>query len=72
MSTPKDLKGRIDYLRGEVKTVLDQAGADFDMSKVKHIDGSSQDKVDWIKQQNEELDSLSKQYEDMEEVQKKC
>ena len=70
MSTPKDLKGRIDYLRGEVKTVLDQAGADFDMSKVKHIDGSSQDKVDWIKQQNEELDSLSKQYEDMEEVQK--
>ena len=31
MSTPKDLKGRIGYLRGEIKTVLDEAGADFDM-----------------------------------------
>ena len=45
MSTPKDLKGRIDYLRGEIKTVLDEAGSDFDMSKVKHIEGNSTDKA---------------------------
>ena len=66
----KQLKGKIDYLRGEIKTVLDQAGDNFDMSKVDHVSGNSADKVEWIKKTNKELDVLSEEYQSLEEVQK--
>ena len=70
MANAKELKGRIDYLRGELKTVLDEAGENFDMGKVKHIEGDSATKVDWIKKTDTELNALQDEHDGLEEVAK--
>ena len=63
MANAKELKGKIDYLRGELKTVLDEAGDNFDMGKVKHIEGDSATKVDWIKKTDTELNALQTEHD---------
>jgi len=70
MANAKELKGRIDYLRGELKTVLDEAGDNFDMGEVKHIEGDSATKVDWIKKTDTDLNSLQSEHDGLEEVAK--
>ena len=64
----KKLNGRADYLRDEIKTVLDEAGSDRDFSKVTHIDGSNADKVEFIQKQSKELDDVVSQIEEIKEV----
>lgn len=68
--TLKERQGRVNYLRDEIQTVLEEAGGDLDMSKVTHIEGNSQTKVEWLRKTNKELDEAQKEYEDLEEVAK--
>lgn len=45
--------------RAEIQAVLDEAGPEKDMSKVKSLDGTSADKVAWIKARHDELNDLA-------------
>ena len=65
----KKLNGRADYLRDEIKTVLDEAGSERDFSKVKHVDGSNADKVEFVQKQSRELDAVVKEIEEYKELQ---
>jgi HK97 family phage major capsid protein len=62
----KEIRGKIDERRKQLASVLDEAGAELDMSKVKSLDGDSTAKVAGIKAINDELDDLSRQAEPLE------
>lgn len=51
----KDAQSKLDEARKRMRTVFDEAGPEMDMSKVKSISGSAEEKVDQIRKDNEEL-----------------
>lgn len=58
-----ELQGRIDEKRERLSEVFKQAGAEIDLSKVTAIAGTSAEKVDQIRQMNDELDALVRERE---------
>jgi len=62
----KEIRGRIDAKRKELKTIFDQAGADNDMAKVTVVEGDSAAKVEHIRALNDELDQLVAEAEPLE------
>lgn len=62
----KELRGRINHLRKELKKILEQAGPELDMSKVTAIDGDSPTKVAYFQAVNAELDDLMEKAEPLE------
>ena len=68
--TLKELLANRQAKRQELHTILEQAGADLDMSKVTAVDGDSQAKVDAMKALNDEIDALSVTIETLEKAAK--
>lgn len=66
MGKLEDLRGQAEDRRQKLAAIFAEAGPDYDMDKVKAIDGDSQAKVDQIKALNAELDDLVKQAEDLQ------
>ncbi|MGW2206761.1 phage major capsid protein [Streptomyces sp. NPDC001774] len=66
MSFPalKDAQGKLDAARKSLKSIFDEAGPDYDMSKVKSISGDTAEKLGWIRTKNEEIDGLKSKVED--------
>jgi hypothetical protein len=52
----KEAQGLLDAKRKELADVLTEAGADYDMGKVKSLDGDTHAKVAWIGEKNAEID----------------
>lgn len=72
MSFPalKEAEGRLDARRKELADVFAEAGPDYDMGKVKSIDGDSKAKVAWIQSKNTEIDDLAIEVEGLKAVEK--
>jgi HK97 family phage major capsid protein len=66
----KDLRGKVETLRKELSTILDEAGPDLDMAKVKHLEGDSTAKVAYFQAINAELDDTMKELEPLEDEHK--
>lgn len=66
----KDAQEKLDAKRKELADVFAEAGPDYDMSKVKSLEGTNADKVSWIQQKNSEIDDLKKEVVDLQEVEK--
>ena len=62
----RDLRGRIEKLRRELHTIIEEAGPDLDMSKVNVIDGDSATKVAYMQALNTELDECMRKSEPLE------
>lgn len=52
----KDARAKLDAKRKELADVLTEAGPDYDMAKVKSVDGDNAAKVAWIQERNTEID----------------
>ncbi|MEV4096961.1 phage major capsid protein [Streptosporangium saharense] len=52
----KEAQQALDAKRQSLKSIFDEAGADYDMAKVKSIQGDTAAKVDFIRQLNAEID----------------
>jgi hypothetical protein len=52
----KEAQAALDEKRKSLKSIFDEAGPEYDMTKVKSIQGDTQAKVDFIRQLNEEID----------------
>lgn len=64
-ATLNELSGQIDERRKKLAQAFEEAGPEYDMSKVKSLDGSdSQAKVEQIQALDKELTDLVKSYED--------
>lgn len=57
--TLPELAGRVDHLRSRLFRALDQAGSDFDLTKVREFDGSSSAKLDAIRATDREIEDLT-------------
>ncbi len=68
MEKLKELRGRIEAKRKEIKDIFDEAGKDMDFDKIKSIDGDTTAKVDHIKGLNVELDELVDEVKPLEDV----
>jgi HK97 family phage major capsid protein len=62
----RDTRGKVDRLRKELASWLEQAGPDLDMGKVNMIDGDSASKVAYFQAINQELDETMKSLEPLE------
>jgi HK97 family phage major capsid protein len=66
----EEAQGKLEHARKELKSVFDEAGPEYDMGKVKSIDGDSKAKVEWIRTKNAEIDERAKAVEELLEVAK--
>ena len=64
----KALRGKLSEKRAKLKDVFDEAGEANDMSKVTVLEGDSTAKVDQIRAMNDEIDSIAKELEPLEEA----
>lgn len=62
----QELRGTLDERRQKLHEVFEQAGDDFDMSKVTVLDGDSAAKASQIKAMNDEMTDLAKQIEEQD------
>jgi HK97 family phage major capsid protein len=62
----KEARGKVETLRKQLSTVLDQAGKDLDMSKVTVIEGDSPTKVAYFQALNSELNDWMIKLEPLE------
>lgn len=62
----KELRGRIEKLRQDLSSIIQQAGPDLDMAKVSCISGSSEDKVHIMQAINLELEAAVNEAEPLE------
>lgn len=63
----KELRGKIEAGRKELKGIFDEAGPDRDMSQVKSLEGDSTAKVEAIGKKNGEIGELVEQAEPLEQ-----
>lgn len=63
----KELRGKVEAKRKELKGIFAEAGSDMDMSKVESIEGDSTAKVEKVRSLNEEIDAISEEKEPLEE-----
>ena len=56
-----EVEGKLKQRNEKLHGIFEEAGADYDMSKVKSLDGDSKSKVDQIRALNEEIDSLGEE-----------
>jgi hypothetical protein len=61
----KDAQGKLDAARKSLKSIFDESGPDYDMSKVKSISGDTAEKLGWIRTKNEEIEDLKRKVEDL-------
>lgn len=64
----KQARGELAAARKALKEVFDEAGPDFDMSRVKSIHGDAAQKVEWIRDQNSKIEKMSQEVKRYEEV----
>lgn len=64
----KEAQGKLDAARKELADVFTEAGADYDMSKVKSLDGDNTVKVEWIRTKNTEIVDLKGKVDELREV----
>jgi HK97 family phage major capsid protein len=64
----KEVEGQLADRRKKLFDIFAEAGSDFDMSKVKSLDGDSAAKVEAIRATNEEIDDLAKKAEGLRVV----
>lgn len=65
-----EVEGKLKERQDKLAAVFAEAGPEYDMSKVKSLDGDSKAKVDAIRTMNEELDALGVEREGLLAVQK--
>ncbi len=65
-----DVEGKIKHINDEVRTFLDQAGPELDMTKVAVVAGDSKAKVDWLRGKEAELAEHNTEREGLVLVQK--
>lgn len=63
-----ELRGRLNERRSQLDTIFEQAGTDYDMSKVTAIEGDSSAKVAAIKALNDECSDLHGQVKELESL----
>lgn len=61
----KDALGKLDLARKSLRDVFTEAGADYDMSKVKSLTGDTSEKLGWIRTKNEEIEGLKSRVEEL-------
>jgi len=61
----KDALGKLDAARKSLKSVFDEAGPDYDMSKVKSVSGDATEVLGWVRTKNEEIDGLKAKVEEL-------
>lgn len=66
MSKLQELRGQLEERRVKLAKVFEEAGPDYDMSKVASIEGDSAAKAAGIKNLNDEMTDLSKEIEELE------
>ncbi len=65
-----EAQGKLDHARKQLHEVFTEAGPEFDMTKVKSIDGDNHAKVEWIRAKNAEIDDLAAKVEGLQQVAK--
>lgn len=60
-----EVEGKLKERNEKLRAIFDEAGTEYDMSKVKSLDGDSKSKVDQIRTLNEEIDSLGAERDDL-------
>jgi HK97 family phage major capsid protein len=66
MSKVVELRGKLDELRSQAGKVFEEAGEDYDFSKVKSIEGDDAAKAAQLRAWNDEMTALAKQIEEMD------
>lgn len=61
----KEARERLDAKRKSLRDIFAEAGPDYDMSKVKSIEGDTQAKVDFIRQLNAEIDEAKAKVDEL-------
>lgn len=61
----KEAQGLLDAKRKELADVLTEAGSDYDMGKVKSLDGDTHAKVAWIGEKNAEIDEAKSKVDEL-------
>jgi len=64
----KELRGQLEERRAKLAQVFEEAGSEYDMDKVKSLEGDSAAKVEQIRALNDEIDDVSKQIEEAEQL----
>lgn len=64
----KDAQGKLDAKRKELADVFKEAGPEYDMDKVKSVEGDSKAKVDWIRAKNAEIEEAKGKVEDLQNI----
>lgn len=62
----KDLRGRVETLRGEIDSFLSQAGPDLDLKRVDTVQGSNDVKLAYFRALNDELNEKVKELEPLQ------
>jgi len=65
----KAAQGKLDAKRKELADVFKEAGADYDMDKVKSLSGDSAEKVAWIQAKNKEIEEAKEKVEEYKALQ---
>lgn len=66
MSKIAELRGQLDERRQKLARVFEEAGEDYDFSKVTSLEGDTPAKAEKVREMNDELADLQKQIEDLE------
>lgn len=61
----KDAQGKLDAKRKSLADLLAEAGPEYDMSKVKSVQGDTQAKVEWIRNVNSEIDECKSKVDEL-------
>ena len=61
-------QGELTAARKALKEVFDEAGSDYDMSRVKSISGDNTAKVEWIKEQNSKIEKMAQKVKDLQDI----
>ncbi len=66
----EEAQGKLAHAQKSLADVFAEAGPEYDMSKVKSLDGDSKAKVEWIQAKNAEIDDLAAEVQSLEGVAK--
>lgn len=66
----KDAQGKLDAARKSLAEVLSEAGPDYDLSKIKSVDGDNAAKLGWVRTKNDEIDALKADVDQLLQVER--
>lgn len=64
----KEAQGKLDAARKDLADVFAEAGSDYDMAKIKSLEGDSAVKVEWIRTKNTEIEDLKSEVDKLRDV----